>query len=129
MVGIKNYNGFTTESLLGGSDWSPGSDIMVCQVLNSLQESIYNETNLELTLSLMRLRYSWGLRGAKSIRELVIFLISSKKMVIKQLCNTFASKIILDYYVLLRRAEIHWNFSSIPKDGSHIYRYSNRKWV
>ena len=27
------------------------------------------------------------------------------------------------------RAELHWNFSSIPKDGSDIHRFSNRKWV
>ena len=26
------------------------------------------------------------------------------------------------------RAELHWNFSSIPKDGSDIYGYSNRKF-
>ena len=28
-------------------------------------------------------------------------------------------------------ADLHWNFSSIdlPKDGSDIHRFSNRKWV
>ena len=25
--------------------------------------------------------------------------------------------------------ELHWNFSSIPKDGSDIHGFFNRKWV
>ena len=32
-------------------------------------------------------------------------------------------------YFILGRAELCWNFSSIPKDGSDIHRFSNRKWV
>ena len=32
-------------------------------------------------------------------------------------------------YFILGRAELHWNFSSKPKDGSDIHRFSNRKWV
>ena len=32
-------------------------------------------------------------------------------------------------YFILGRAELHWTFSSIPTDGSDIYRYSNGKWV
>ena len=32
-------------------------------------------------------------------------------------------------YFTLGRAELHWNFSSIPNDGSDIHRFSNRKWV
>ena len=32
-------------------------------------------------------------------------------------------------YFILGRAELHWNFSSIPKDGSDIHRFSNRKPV
>ena len=30
---------------------------------------------------------------------------------------------------MLGRAKLRWNFSSIPKDGSDIHRFSNRKWV
>ena len=32
-------------------------------------------------------------------------------------------------YFILGRAELRWNFSIIPKDGSDIHRFSNRKWV
>ena len=32
-------------------------------------------------------------------------------------------------FFTLGRAELHWNFSSIPEDGSDIYRFSNKKWV
>ena len=32
-------------------------------------------------------------------------------------------------YFILGRAELRWNLSSIPYDGSDIYRYSNKKWV
>ena len=32
-------------------------------------------------------------------------------------------------YFILGRAELHWNFSSAPKDGSDIQRFSDRKWV
>ena len=32
-------------------------------------------------------------------------------------------------HFILRRAKLRWNFSSIPKDGSDIHRFSNRKWV
>ena len=32
-------------------------------------------------------------------------------------------------YFILGRAKLRWNFSSIPKDGSDIHRFSNRKWV
>ena len=31
-------------------------------------------------------------------------------------------------YFILGRAELHWNFSSIPQDGSDVHRYSNSKW-
>ena len=30
---------------------------------------------------------------------------------------------------VLGRFELHWNFSSIPKDGSDIHRFLNSKWV
>ena len=33
------------------------------------------------------------------------------------------------FYFILGRAELHWNFCSIPMDGSDIHRFSNRKWV
>ena len=32
-------------------------------------------------------------------------------------------------YFVLGRAKLHWNFSSMPKDVSDIYRFFNRKWV
>ena len=32
-------------------------------------------------------------------------------------------------YFKLGRAKLHWNFSSIPKDGSDIHRFSNMKSV
>ena len=32
-------------------------------------------------------------------------------------------------HYILGRAKLRWNFSSIPKDGSDIHRFSNRKWV
>ena len=32
-------------------------------------------------------------------------------------------------YFILGKAELHWNFSSIPKDGSDIHRFSNRELV
>ena len=32
-------------------------------------------------------------------------------------------------YLILGTAELHWNFSSIPKDDPDIHRFSNRKWV
>ena len=32
-------------------------------------------------------------------------------------------------YFILGRADLHWKFCSIPKDGSDIDRFSNRKWV
>ena len=45
--------------------------------------------------------------------------------------NTFDTKIILHNYILYYafRAEEQWNFSSITKDGSDIYRCFNRKLV
>ena len=33
------------------------------------------------------------------------------------------------YLAVKASNELHWNFSSIPKDGSDIHRFSNRKWV
>ena len=36
---------------------------------------------------------------------------------------------IAQLYFILGRAELHWNFSSILKDGFDIHRFSNRKWV
>ena len=36
---------------------------------------------------------------------------------------------IAQLYFILGRAELHRNFSSIPKDGSDIHRFSNSKWV
>ena len=32
-------------------------------------------------------------------------------------------------YFILGRADLCWKFCSIPKDGSDIDRFSNRKWV
>ena len=34
---------------------------------------------------------------------------------------------IAQLYFILGRAELRWNFSSIPKDGPDIHRFSNRK--
>ena len=36
---------------------------------------------------------------------------------------------ISQFYFILGRAELHWNFSSILKDGFDIHRFSNRKLV
>ena len=36
---------------------------------------------------------------------------------------------IAQLYFILGRAEVHWNFSSILKDGFDNHRFSNRKWV
>ena len=36
---------------------------------------------------------------------------------------------IAQLYFILGRAELHWKFSSILKDGFDIHRFSNRKWV
>ena len=36
---------------------------------------------------------------------------------------------IVQLYLILGRAELRWNFSSILKDGPDIDRFSNRKWV
>ena len=36
---------------------------------------------------------------------------------------------IAQLYFILGTAELHWNFSSIPKDDPDIHRFSNRKWV
>ena len=32
-------------------------------------------------------------------------------------------------YVIVGRANLHRNFSSIPKDGSDIHRFHNKQWV
>ena len=32
-------------------------------------------------------------------------------------------------YSILCTANLHWNFSSIPKNGSDIHRFCSRKWV
>ena len=36
---------------------------------------------------------------------------------------------IAQLYLILRTAKLHWNFSSIPKDGPDIHIFFNRKWV
>ena len=36
---------------------------------------------------------------------------------------------IAQLYFILGRANLHWNFSSILKDGFDIHRFSNRKWI
>ena len=36
---------------------------------------------------------------------------------------------IVQLYLILGRAELLWNFSSILKDGFDIHRFSNRKCV
>ena len=32
-------------------------------------------------------------------------------------------------YFILGRADLHWNFFSIPKNDSDIHRFCSRKWV
>ena len=34
----------------------------------------------------------------------------------------------LFFILVLGRANLHWNFCSIPKDGSDVHRFSNSKW-
>ena len=36
---------------------------------------------------------------------------------------------IAQLYLILGRAELRWNFSSILKDDFDIHRFSNKKWV
>ena len=36
---------------------------------------------------------------------------------------------IAQFYFMLGRAELCWNFSSILKDGFDIHRFSNRKGI
>ena len=36
---------------------------------------------------------------------------------------------IVQLHFILGTAELRWDFSSMPKDGFDIYRFSNRKWV
>ena len=45
----------------------------------------------------------------------------------KYIRNTFVNSAQL--YFTVGRSDLHENFSSIPKDGSDIHRFSNREWV
>ena len=42
---------------------------------------------------------------------------------------TWVMVILVQFYLILGRANLPWNFYSIPQDSSDIHRFPNRNWV